>query len=266
MVNNPKENKNKDEKPKEVEIKKEENFILDKLSIVTDNLETYQGRDTVITLLHYIALIIADLCTYFKWGRKKKYGDRFVNMFVQLSNCRVMLRLFDDFNAIREYYRFYKDEKLKKSMHPYVKWVTTINLFFWIMYNPCEHLGWLGELKIINVDDQLWYFWTNVAWAGGLFTSVILNLNVVYLFYNQVQTKAQREDDKNYDSSKVISKSQMNQAVLIAFRDFLDWCIAIHFMPEGFLWSAQLYHYQVGLIGVVSSLCRVHTYVINRQE
>jgi len=66
-------------------------------------------------------------------------------------------------------------------------------------------------------------------------------------------------------SSEIISHSEMKGAALIAFRDFLDWCIAIHFMPEGFLWSAQLYHYQVGLIGTVSSLCRVHTYVINKQ-
>jgi hypothetical protein len=58
----------------------------------------------------------------------------------------------------------------------------------------------------------------------------------------------------------------MQNAGLIAFRDFLDWTIAIHFMPVGFLWSAKLYHYQVGLIGVISSLCRIHTYVVNKQE
>lgn len=57
----------------------------------------------------------------------------------------------------------------------------------------------------------------------------------------------------------------MKQAALIAFRDFIDWAISIHYMPEGFLWSAQLYHYQVGLLGTISSLCRVHTYVINKQ-
>ena len=91
--------------------------ILDKLSLVTDNLETYQGRDTIITLLHYIALILADFCAYFRLGaaKKKKHSlsHYFVNMFVQLSNCRVMLRLLDDFSAIREYYRFYKDESAK---------------------------------------------------------------------------------------------------------------------------------------------------------
>lgn len=92
---------------------KKESFILTKLSIITDNLETYQGRDTVITLLHYIALIIADLCTYFRWGRRNKISKLFINMFIQLSSCRVMLRIFDDFSAIREYYRFYKNEKLK---------------------------------------------------------------------------------------------------------------------------------------------------------
>lgn len=93
---------------------------MDKLSIVTDNLETYQGRDTVITLTHYLALIFADICAYYsysKTGRRGKklrqnknmteLGENFVNMFVQLSNCRVMLRLFDDFGAIRDFYRFF---------------------------------------------------------------------------------------------------------------------------------------------------------------
>ena len=85
--------------------------VLDTLSIVTDNLETYQGRDTVITLAHYIALILADMCTFY--GYKKRVSERFVNMFVQLSNCRVMLRLFDDFGAVRELYRFQKEQQAK---------------------------------------------------------------------------------------------------------------------------------------------------------
>ena len=93
---------------------------MDKLSIVTDNLETYQGRDTVITLLHYIALIFADICAYYSYSKTGRGGkklkrnknmtelsENFVNMFIQLSNCRVMLRLFDDFNAIRDLYRFF---------------------------------------------------------------------------------------------------------------------------------------------------------------
>lgn len=54
----------------------------------------------------------------------------------------------------------------------------------------------------------------------------------------------------------------MKQALLIAARDFADFCIAIHFLPEGFLWSSRLYHYQVGLLGTFSSLCRVPTYIL----
>lgn len=98
-------------KEKEEEKKEANSYLLDKLSIVTDNLETYQGRDTVITLCHYIALILADLCTYLSWGVEQNLSENFVNMFVQLSNCRVMLRLFDDFSAIREYYRFHGANK-----------------------------------------------------------------------------------------------------------------------------------------------------------
>ena len=91
--------------------------VLNKLSVVADNLETYQGRDTLVTLLHYLALIVADACAFFRLGRRpRKTSVRFVNMFVQLSNCRVMLRLFDSFGAIRDYYRFITDDQIKVSV------------------------------------------------------------------------------------------------------------------------------------------------------
>jgi hypothetical protein len=83
--------------------------ILNVLSTITDNLDTYQGRDTAITLMHYIPLIIADVCTYFSLSCGHM-SENFVNMYLTLANCRVMLRLFDDFNAIREFYRFKKIE------------------------------------------------------------------------------------------------------------------------------------------------------------
>lgn len=99
---------------------------MEKLSIMTDNLETYQGRDTMITLMHYLALIFADIFAYYsytKTGKKVKrnknmseLGENFVNMFVQLSNCRVMLRLFDDFAAIRDIYRFFARPSSEKVL------------------------------------------------------------------------------------------------------------------------------------------------------
>ena len=59
-------------------------------------------------------------------------------------------------------------------------------------------------------------------------------------------------------SSEIISYSQMRDCFHIAFRDFLELCIAIHCMPEGFLWSAKLNNYQVGLLGTVSSFCVIY--------
>jgi hypothetical protein len=57
---------------------------------------------------------------------------------------------------------------------------------------------------------------------------------------------------------------KMSQGFLI--RDAADWCIAIHFMPEGFLWSAKLYYYQIGLLGLVSSCCRVYHFVLTKKN
>lgn len=92
MSTNKKEEGSSNEKKEVVEGKYD--AYLDQLSIITDNLETYQGRDTVITLFHYLALIAADFCTFFSLGVKHNMSDNFVNMFVQLSNCRVMLSTF----------------------------------------------------------------------------------------------------------------------------------------------------------------------------
>jgi len=247
----------------EVVPEEEDSWIVEKLSTVTDNLDTYLGRDAMIVLLSYLPLIVADLCSFNGWG--DDYAKSCVNMFLALSSCRIMLRLFDDCGCIREYFRFRKAQRIKQTVNSALKWVFLSNIMCNIIYNPCEHIAWLGELKIIEASDQLWYFYTNVAWAGGLFTSVIINLRVVYIYFNQKQNKAKREDDPNYDSSEIISESEKNLSLNYAIRDAADWCIAIHFMPEGLLWSSQLYYYQVGILGIISSWCRVKTYVLAKQ-
>lgn len=257
--------KNEEDETCAVEKVEDEGWLINTLSTITDGLDTYAGRDAAIVLLSYFPLFAADLCTFNSWGVKEDYAGACVNMFLALSSCRIMLRLFDDFGCIREYLRFRKAQSIKQTVNSYLKWVFLTNLLCNIIYNPCEHIAWLGELKIINASDQLWYFYTNVAWAGGLFTSVLINLRVVNMFYSQKSTKAKREDDPNYDSSEIISQSDMKLSLNYAIRDFCDWCIAIHFMPAGFLWSTQLYYYQVGILGVISSWCRVETYVLAKQ-
>ena len=60
--------------------------MLDQLSIVTDNLETYPARDALIALFHYIALILADFCSYFSIGADRNLSENFVNMFGKNQN------------------------------------------------------------------------------------------------------------------------------------------------------------------------------------
>jgi hypothetical protein len=57
-----------EQEKKDAKKEEKQSVVLDTLSTITDNLETYQGRDTVITLMHYLALIAADMCTYYRWG------------------------------------------------------------------------------------------------------------------------------------------------------------------------------------------------------
>ena len=62
----------------------------------------------------------------------------------------------------------------------------------------------------------------------------------------------------------------MKTCSIIAARDFFDWCVAISFMPEGWLfgllpWASNLHYYQVGLLGMAATYCRAQHYVVNKQ-
>jgi hypothetical protein len=99
-----------DEKPGE-EVKSDGSItVLNVLSKITDNLETYQGRDVAICIVHYVGLIIADLLAFFSFA--EHLSQKFVDIHNTLANTRVCLRLFDDCNAIREFYRFHKANKV----------------------------------------------------------------------------------------------------------------------------------------------------------
>ena len=116
-------------------------WLLDRLSIITDNLETYQGRDTVITLLHYVALIISDFCLFFSLSCMA-LSENFVRMYISLSNCRVMLRLFDDWNVIRDTYRYLRTADK-------VLFLNALNIFFNYLsfLSKCISSSFLREMK-----------------------------------------------------------------------------------------------------------------------
>ena len=107
--------KNEEDETCAVEKVEDEGWLINTLSTITDGLDTYAGRDAAIVLLSYFPLFAADLCTFNSWGVKEDYAGACVNMFLALSSCRIMLRLFDDFGCIREYLRFRKAQSIKVS-------------------------------------------------------------------------------------------------------------------------------------------------------
>ena len=109
------------EEEKSVEVVEEQpSWLEDKLSTITDGLDTYAGRDAVIVLLSYLPLFAADFCTFTGFGEERDYAQAFVNMFLALSSCRIMLRLFDDCGCIREYIRFSRAQRIKVSIEDFI--------------------------------------------------------------------------------------------------------------------------------------------------
>jgi hypothetical protein len=70
-------------------------------------------------------------------------------------------------------------------------------------------------------------------------------LKIFSLFYNR--------------SSKIINYAQFKKFFVSVIRDCFDLILVVHFLPQGFLWSAQLHPFLVGLLGSISSILLGYT-------
>lgn len=265
---------------------------------VINGLKTYSGRDACIRVIAYFGMFmygVLDLAVKHFKSNAADENDRdddstpfyfYLFTFISIENlvhlaasCRVIskqfsttrliTRFFDDIPAVYNLVEFwaknFPDEPpvQQKPVKLFLNWLTVFNLIFWVLYNPFEHIAYLGELNVIDVEHNDYYNYTNASWVGALGTSVLLNLRLVIVYYYQHYTKAKHEDNPNFDKSELVSQSDMKKSLFIGFRDFFDLVIAVNYLPESWLpWEGKLIHYQIGLLGVISSLLRIKQYVL----
>uniref|UniRef100_A0A4W6D9N2 Peroxisomal biogenesis factor 11 gamma n=1 Tax=Lates calcarifer TaxID=8187 RepID=A0A4W6D9N2_LATCA len=167
-------------------------------------------------------------------------GKSLLLFSAQLSQCRTVLRLFDDLSmlAYSHSYGFGAEEEDLG-----LRWISVLTNVADQLYYPCEHIAWAADAELIKVKSDKWWLYSTVLWGTSLLLGILRSLRVLQLLKKKLKkcvalSSAGRCEGRFYP-------------VLSCMADLSN---AIHWMPPGFLWAGRFPNWLVGLMGTTSSL------------
>lgn len=219
-------------------------------------LSSHQGRDKVIRTCCYASSLLSGFV-------KDKNAARLLLFGARLSECRVVLRLFDDLPMLVYTcnYGMGKKEKDRTVARLSVASNLCNQTFF-----PLEHLAWAGDNHILPVKNTgLLRNLSLIAWLSSLLFEILRGIRIILMINKRRHIMLKRtamEQDQSEQIYSELRRLRKRQCIelLILIQHSADLCNAIHWLPTNYLWSGSLKPWQVGLFGSVSSaigLCRI---------
>ncbi|KAL4219376.1 Peroxisomal biogenesis factor 11 gamma [Mactra antiquata] len=220
----------------------------------------YRERDKFIRLCQYILKFVAGT-------GQTKLGAALGKIADELSNCRAVLRLFDDVPMLAYTLRYGLG---KKEPNSWMRLLELVSNCANQLYFPLEHVSWLAKKQIINRDGYPWGVACIVAWGTALLSEILKAISRIYMIRNaqKVLLKEQNLDTKHESEPSEMShdiKSQMRMlkakecdnylAVLEHSADFIN---AVNWLPPGILWSGKFSAKFTGGMGTISSAIKFY--------
>jgi len=206
---------------------------------INNQLESYNGRDRILRLICYTSQLVSG-CT-----NNKKLS----NLSELISECRTTLRLFDDLPMLT-YSLSYGLGKKEPDRYMQVCGVV-VNVLDQLYY-PLEHVAWAADKGLISIRSNHWWTASNACWAFSLYFSIARSLRYLSLLHEHskhlnLSDPSMREEYKKNQRLQLIE-------LISGIRSACDLAMAIHWMPEGFLWAGMLREWHIGALGTVSSI------------
>lgn len=212
------------------------------LDRIDEYLDTYSGRDKFLKALCYSL----KFATGFTDSPKSLHNLKLVSS--EISNCRTILRFLDYVPVVKYIlsYKFGKNEKDK-----YLKMIGRASCILDVIFYPLEQVAWFAERKIINLNPDPWSDASTVCWVLSLYLGLMKALRTLTLL--EQHKKCIKTTDAEVGIALQRLLIQQRGLLLLAIRTSCDLVYAVHYLPEGFLWSTKLKTWQVGALGMVSA-------------
>ncbi|CAF1160920.1 unnamed protein product [Rotaria sordida] len=209
-------------------------------------LDCYEDHDAAITSTFYFCCLLSGFYPY-----DSNLHQSLQRIYNRLEDCRVVLRLYDDLTILRDFLTY---ELRPGERNWIVRFLKCLHYLSWLCYYPSEHISWLGEMNMIDVDEKLWDFLMNFFWASALITSALWNAHVFLQYMTQ---KRYSKEKKEEEKKSFIPWTAARDAMLVAVRDGTEFMVAVNRLPRGYLWASTLTFIQVGMFGTCSAFLRL---------
>ncbi|KAF7990215.1 hypothetical protein HCN44_000020 [Aphidius gifuensis] len=214
------------------------------MELITDYLETYEGRDKFLRTLSYTSKLLTIIPRSQENVNKIKYFSS------QMSDCRVMLRLFDDIPTIYYAYSYWNGKQESDSL---LRWLNIVQNILDIVYSPIETVCWLGEHKLLKINIDKWDNVSTWFWIISLYISLV---KAMRKRHHYCKLKCNKQSLNKAEVERVDEK--INNETLTCVRMLLDITYAISYLPDGILWAGKFKTWHVGALGSLSSIISLY--------
>ncbi|XP_006558776.1 peroxisomal membrane protein 11C [Apis mellifera] len=224
------------------------------IALISEYLETYQGRDKFLKTLSYMAKFATLGVSSNETNKKLKIFSN------QMNECRMILRLLNDIPMIH-YAMKYKWKKEESDW--LIRYAELIQILVDIIFCPIEHIFWAGKHKLIKINNEIWNNASTWLWIISLQLSLLKSLRKIK--FNNYKIHLSETNYNTRLTLKAINKQKWNE-LLTCIRLILDISYAINYLPSGILWAGQLKTWHIGILGSLSSLIGLYQTFKKQEE
>ena len=134
------------------------------LTKLIELVETYRGHDQTLSLIGYGCKTLSGV-SYFTDLNKKKLQS----ISSQISNARVILRLLDDVPMLGTTLSYGLGKHERNQL---IRMLTLADNLASHFYYLCEHVAWLADLKVLNVNSDKFWLLSLLAWLISIISSI----------------------------------------------------------------------------------------------
>ncbi|XP_048251335.1 peroxisomal membrane protein 11C-like isoform X1 [Haliotis rufescens] len=220
-------------------------------------IETYRGRDKIIRLCSYAAMLVGGDNTSPISEKARVIGR-------ELSACRVILRLFDDLPMLAYNLQYGLGSKEK---NPCLRVCELGSNLVNQLYYPIEHIAWCADKQLLTIKSGSFWLAGLILWAISLtLQAVKCLLTIARLKRSANRLKKQRYldgQDQYYENSEQREElwlqlhgvqADIFSQYLLLLQSMADLLNAINWLPKGWLWGGRFGAAKSGLFGLASSL------------
>ncbi|OXB73115.1 UNVERIFIED_CONTAM: hypothetical protein H355_012040 [Colinus virginianus] len=242
-------------------------------------LESYRGRDRALRALCYVSRLAGGALA--PRGSAQGLSRGLLAVSAQLSSCRTVLRLLDDFAMLRHSCAYGLGPKDEDAL---VRGLSVLCNVADQLYYPCEHVAWAADAGVVVVGSQRWWAASTALWGLSLLLGILRSLRILYCLRRKLRQQKcpalahgpTRPTLKPLQGQEPVTRivfvssstpsaqshqkmrAQVKAEVLTIVSNVADLSNAVHWLPPGVLWAGRFPPWLVGLLGTISSLIAIY--------